>query len=85
MAAWLAGIGTAYADARYGDAFIASGVNGTLLLGGIDEDADLVDLGVENRMHRKRIMQGIAELRLRPSGCTPGSAVEAQPQRQLRP
>ena len=62
MAAWLAGIGTAYVDAKYGDAFVASGVNGKLLLDGIQEETDLIDLGVENRMHRKRIMQGIAEL-----------------------
>jgi hypothetical protein len=64
VAAWVAGIGTAYADAKYGDEFVASGVNGKLLLDGI-EDEDLVDLGVATRLHRKRIMQDVAELRLR--------------------
>jgi hypothetical protein len=63
VAAWLAGIGKAYADAKYGEAFVDSGVNGELLLDGIEEAADLLDLGVENRMHRKRIMQGIAKLK----------------------
>jgi hypothetical protein len=62
VAAWLAGIGTAYADAKYGDAFVASGVNGELLLDGIEEE-ELVDLGVVSRLHRRRIMQDIAKLR----------------------
>jgi hypothetical protein len=78
VAAWLAGIGTAYADAKYGDAFVASGVNGKLLLDGIQEETDLIDLGVGNRMHRKRIMQDIAELTSR---CTmPGLSSREQSQ-----
>jgi hypothetical protein len=66
VAEWLAGIGTAYADAKYGDAFVASGVNGKLLLDGIEEE-DLISLGVTSRLHRKRIMQDIAELRVCPA------------------
>ena len=61
---WLACIGTAYADAKYGDAFVASGVNGKFLLDEIEEE-ELVDLGVASRLHRRRIMQAIVELRVR--------------------
>ena len=68
VVAWLAGIGTASAFVKYGDAFETSGVNGELLLDGIEEE-DLVDMGVTSRLHRKRIIQDIAKLRLgaRPS------------------
>ena len=68
VVAWLAGIGTASAFVKYGDAFETSGVNGELLLDGIEEE-DLIDLGVTSRLHRKRIIQDIAKLRLgtRPS------------------
>jgi hypothetical protein len=53
---------------KYGDAFETSGVNGKLLLDGIEEE-DLIDLGVTSRLHRKRIIQDIAKPRLgaRPS------------------
>jgi hypothetical protein len=68
VAAWLAGIGKASAYAQYGDAFETSGVNGELLLDGIEEE-ELIDLGVTSRLHRRRIMQDIAKLRIgaRPS------------------
>ena len=62
VVAWLAGIGTASAFVKYSDAFETSGVNGKLLLDGIEEE-DLIDLGVTSRLHRKRIIQDIAELR----------------------
>ena len=52
VAAWLANIGTAYADAKYGDAFLASGVNGELLLDGIKEE-DLVELGAKKHDARR--------------------------------
>jgi hypothetical protein len=64
VVAWLAGIGTASAFVKYGDAFETSGVNGELLLDGIEEE-DLMDLGVASRLHRKRIMQDIAKLRIK--------------------
>jgi hypothetical protein len=62
VAAWLAGIGTTSAYAKYGDAFESGGVNGELLLDGIEEE-ELVDLGVTSRLHRRRIMQDVAKLR----------------------
>jgi hypothetical protein len=60
---WLASIGTAYADAKYSDAFVASGVTGSFLLDDIEEE-DLLDLGVNSRLHRKRLMRAVVELRV---------------------
>jgi hypothetical protein len=49
------------ANAKYGGAFADTGVNCKLPLGGIQEEG-LVDFGVASRLHRKWIMQDIAEL-----------------------
>jgi hypothetical protein len=62
VATWLAGIGTAFA--KYGEEFVASGITGAFLLDQVEE-GDLLDLSVESKLHRKRIMHSIIEIKLR--------------------
>lgn len=63
---WLSGIGSAYA--KYGESFLANGVNGEELLDLEFGEAELKEFGVDSKVHRKRILREARKLRVLPIG-----------------